>query len=79
MLATIATQPSDVIRARMQLGGAQKGATALAIDAFSRDGVKAMLSGATPRFLKRSLQTALVWTLYEELLPVITSVTSGKP
>lgn len=32
------------------------------------------LVGAAPRVLKRTLQTALVWTLYEELLPRLTSV-----
>jgi hypothetical protein len=26
-------------------------------------------AGAAPRILKRTLQTALVWTLYEELVP----------
>lgn len=59
-------------------GGASKGATALAVDAFSKGGLKALLSGATPRFMKRSLQTALVWTMYEELLPIITKLSSSK-
>jgi solute carrier family 25 protein 38 len=31
-------------------------------------------SGAAPRVLKRTLQTALVWTLYEELLPKLSAV-----
>jgi hypothetical protein len=29
----------------------------------------ALAAGAAPRILKRTLQTALVWTLYEELVP----------
>jgi solute carrier family 25 protein 38 len=29
----------------------------------------ACAAGAAPRILKRTLQTALVWTLYEELVP----------
>ena len=28
-----------------------------------------LLPGVAPRVVKRTLQTALVWTLYEELLP----------
>lgn len=31
-------------------------------------------AGAAPRVLKRTLQTALVWTLYEELLPRLSAV-----
>ena len=78
MAATLATQPSDVIRARMQLSSSSQGIAATAANAFGKDGVKAMMSGATPRFLKRSIQTALVWTLYEELLPVVNKLmTSG--
>lgn len=33
-----------------------------------------MPAGAAPRVLKRTLQTALVWTLYEELLPRLSAV-----
>jgi solute carrier family 25 protein 38 len=31
--------------------------------------ITALAAGAAPRILKRTLQTALVWTLYEELVP----------
>jgi solute carrier family 25 protein 38 len=30
--------------------------------------------GAAPRILKRTAQTALVWTLYEELVPRISAL-----
>lgn len=33
-----------------------------------------MLAGAAPRVVKRTLQTALVWTLYEELLPQLSAL-----
>ena len=33
-----------------------------------------MLAGAGPRVVKRTLQTALVWTLYEELQPRLAAV-----
>lgn len=74
MVATLATQPTDVFRAWVQLGAA-KGATESAA-ALRQHGGRVLMSGAMPRFLKRSLQTALVWTLYEELLPMMTSITA---
>jgi solute carrier family 25, member 38 len=72
MFATLATQPMDVIRARIQLG-ASRGMLQSASMALKEHGGKVFMSGATPRFFKRSLQTALVWTLYEEMLPVVAS------
>ena len=40
-------------------------------------GPGALLAGTAPRILKRTLQTALVWTLYEELQPRIATAASG--
>lgn len=40
-------------------------------------GPGALLAGTAPRILKRTLQTALVWTLYEELQPRIAAAASG--
>jgi solute carrier family 25 protein 38 len=70
--ATLITQPTDVVRTRMQLAlaGTTKGnALQTMAHVFASQGPKALLSGAAPRVLKRTTQTALVWTLYEELLP----------
>lgn len=77
MAATLATQPTDVVRARIQLG-ANRG-TLESASAISRHGGRAFMSGAMPRFLKRSVQTALVWTLYEELFPLLSRVTAAAP
>ena len=77
MAATLATQPTDVVRARIQLG-ANRG-TFESASAISKHGGRAFMSGAMPRFLKRSVQTALVWTLYEELFPLLSRVTSAGP
>jgi solute carrier family 25 protein 38 len=35
-------------------------------------GLRGLMSGAAPRIVKRTLQTALLWTLYEELYPALT-------
>jgi solute carrier family 25 protein 38 len=39
---------------------------------MAEHGVRGLLSGAAPRVVKRTLQTALLWTLYEELFPAFT-------
>lgn len=82
--ATVLTQPADVIRTRMQLnlatataGAAGAAAAAAAPQTtlgifrhiMAEHGVRGLLSGAAPRVVKRTLQTALLWTLYEELFP----------
>ncbi|GBF94263.1 solute carrier family 25 member [Raphidocelis subcapitata] len=80
--ATLLTQPSDVVRTRVQLGlgtgaaGAGAGlggAWATLAGAVRSGGPGALLTGAAPRIAKRSLQTALVWTLYEELVPALSA------
>lgn len=40
-------------------------------------GPGALLAGTAPRVLKRTLQTALVWTIYEELQPALASAASA--
>lgn len=87
--ATVLTQPADVVRTRMQLGTAAAAAagggmaaaaaaprTTLGIfrHILSEHGVRGLLSGAAPRVVKRTLQTALLWTLYEELFPALSRV-----
>ena len=75
--ATLATQPTDVLRTRMQLGLGAGGGAASAADALAQvlraQGPAALLTGAGPRVAKRVLQTALVWTLYEEMVPRLTA------
>ena len=65
--ATLLTQPFDVLRTRAQLatGSVLRNPIASAAAMLRREGPRAFLAGTTPRFLKRTLQTALVWTVYE--------------
>ncbi|GIL67939.1 hypothetical protein Vafri_21194 [Volvox africanus] len=79
--ATLLTQPADVVRTRMQLGlgaaaagTASLGAWATLREAVRHQGLAALMTGAAPRILKRTTQTALVWTLYEELVPRISQL-----
>lgn len=80
--ATVLTQPADVVRTHMQLGiggGAGPGASVGAAlrSALKAGGPRALLAGTAPRVLKRTLQTALVWTLYEELQPRLAGLVGG--
>jgi solute carrier family 25, member 38 len=54
ILATLLTQPFDVMRTRAMLS--------LEVTATA-----GMFAGLGPRLAKRSMQTALLWTMYEEL------------
>lgn len=70
--ATLLTQPADIIRTHMQLGlgrGASRMGPLQTLQAIWQLGPSAVFAGATPRVLKRSIQAALVWTIYEELQP----------
>lgn len=74
-IATVLTQPADVIRTRLQLGGMPPGTRAwqagtvlvrglLAVAAA--EGPRALFVGGIARIAKRALSTALTWTLFEE-------------
>jgi len=74
--ATVLTQPADMVRTHMQLGlagvgagGVRLGPVATLRAVVRARGASALLAGTGPRVVKRTLQTALVWTLYEELQP----------
>jgi solute carrier family 25, member 38 len=71
MAATLVTQPTDVLRARVQLGVAS-GFFSAAKSVQEQGSIsRTFLAGAMPRFLKRTIQTALIWTVYEELMPIV--------
>uniref|UniRef100_A0A7S0T7P7 Solute carrier family 25 member 38 homolog n=1 Tax=Erythrolobus madagascarensis TaxID=708628 RepID=A0A7S0T7P7_9RHOD len=72
-LATILTQPQDVIKTRMQLsrhkhGRNDKYATVrqATTRVFKEEGLYGFFRGASPRFWKRCLGSAVTWMIYEE-------------
>jgi len=58
LVATVSTQPFDVIRTRamLRMAGPEAGASRFTL-----------LAGIGPRLAKRCMQTSLLWTFYEEL------------
>ena len=71
VLATCLTQPFDVWRTRamLQLAAGSKPAFAAGTS---------LLAGVGPRLAKRTLQTAVLWTCYEELAPRITKLLDSR-
>lgn len=74
-MATILTQPADVIRTRMQIGGMPRGVSVWAagtvlvralLEVVAREGPRALFVGGAARIAKRAFATALTWTLFEE-------------
>ncbi|CAI5502793.1 unnamed protein product, partial [Closterium sp. Naga37s-1] len=79
-LATILTHPPDVVRTHLQLATlhatAGKPLTMLGATSaiYKSQGLPGFFRGVVPRVLKRSMQQALTWTLFERL----SSVLSGR-
>lgn len=79
--ATLLTQPADVLRTRTQMGLVQSGASPLSVlrSVMATGGAAALMTGTSPKVLKKILQTALVWTLYEDLVPRLCSIGQALP
>ncbi|KAA8496366.1 Solute carrier family 25 member 38-A [Porphyridium purpureum] len=72
-IATVLTQPQDVVKTRMQLsrhkhGRKDKYATArqTMMRVFKEEGFYGFFRGSSPRFFKRCLGSAITWMIYEE-------------
>ncbi|KAM3822533.1 mitochondrial glycine transporter isoform 1-T1 [Vipera latastei] len=69
ILASLATQPADVIKTHMQLSSEkylQTGQTIALI--FKNYGLAGFFHGAVPRALRRTLMAAMAWTVYEQMM-----------
>eukprot|EP00238_Polyblepharides_amylifera_P010059 CAMPEP_0196590768 /NCGR_PEP_ID=MMETSP1081-20130531/67483_1 /TAXON_ID=36882 /ORGANISM="Pyramimonas amylifera, Strain CCMP720" /LENGTH=292 /DNA_ID=CAMNT_0041913961 /DNA_START=326 /DNA_END=1204 /DNA_ORIENTATION=- len=78
--ATLLTHPPDVIRTRLQLQyhatlpgaiAAGKKVEVSLMGIARNEGFKALWVGVGPRVLRRTLQTAITWSLYEELVSIL--------
>lgn len=68
ILASVTTQPADVVKTRMQLQPNVYGSffNTLAV-IVQNNGVRGLFSGLLPRATRRTLASAFMWTLYEEV------------
>ncbi|XP_076650750.1 mitochondrial glycine transporter isoform X2 [Halictus rubicundus] len=68
IFASIATQPADVIKTKMQLYPNEfTGVRVAAFRIYKKYGVLGYFKGIVPRMLRRTLVTAMAWTVYEEV------------
>lgn len=66
LLASIVTQPADVVKTRMQtssIPGLGRAVTTL----YTEAGCRAFTVGLAPRMLRRTVMAALAWTVYERI------------
>ncbi|XP_076871471.1 mitochondrial glycine transporter B isoform X2 [Brachyhypopomus gauderio] len=69
ILASLATQPADVVKTHMQVSPALYRRTGDAIRfVYAEHGVGGFFRGAVPRSLRRTLMAAMAWTVYEQLM-----------
>ncbi|XP_048367653.1 mitochondrial glycine transporter [Sphaerodactylus townsendi] len=69
ILASLATQPADVIKTYMQLSSGKPHRTGEVIPLIFRDhGLVGFFRGAVPRALRRTLMAAMAWTVYEQMM-----------
>merc|ERR1712172_168612 len=66
LLASLVTQPADVVKTQMQLGKERKISAAVA-SIYREGGMGGFGKGLAPRMLRRSVMAALAWTLYEKI------------
>lgn len=69
ILASMVTHPADVIKTRMQLDPIKNHSVrATVVRVFRDTGVRGFMVGLAPRMLRRTLMSALAWTVYEEIM-----------
>ncbi len=66
-VATLVTQPFDVLRTRVQL---ERGAGRSMPHAFAllQQGASVVLAGFWPRLMKRTLASSITWTVFEQMI-----------
>ena len=72
-LATVIVHPADVIKTKLQLSEGGCGITSVFIAIYKNQGVAGFMVGVTPRVLRKSLMSALAWTVYEQAIGKIMS------
>ncbi|XP_037293688.1 mitochondrial glycine transporter isoform X2 [Manduca sexta] len=72
ILASLATNPADVLKTKMQLYPDKfPNAFSAAIYVHQTYGIRGYFKGAVPRMLRRTLMAAMAWTVFEEITRTI--------
>lgn len=68
ILSSVVTQPADVIKTKMQLYPNDfKSVKSCFYFVYYKYGVLGYFKGVVPRMLRRTLMTAMAWTVYEQI------------
>ena len=70
-MASLVTQPADVIKTKLQLSPDTKGVVSVIGQVYRQQGLVGFTSGLVPRSLRRTLMAALAWTVYEKMIKSI--------
>ena len=69
VLASVATQPADVVKTQMQLYPFRyKSTVDCVIIVVKNNGPSGLFRGTLPRCIRRTLMAALTWTVYESVM-----------
>ena len=69
LLASLVTQPADVIKTRLQLSsGSGLRLTGAVLQIYRDRGLGGFTTGIVPRSLRSTLMAALAWTVYERMI-----------
>ncbi|XP_014477226.1 PREDICTED: solute carrier family 25 member 38 isoform X2 [Dinoponera quadriceps] len=72
IMASIVTQPADVIKTKMQLYPNEfNGIYHATLFIYKKYGILGYFKGIVPRMLRRTLMTAMAWTVYEQVTRLI--------
>nr|KAJ3401356.1 hypothetical protein HK105_004500 [Polyrhizophydium stewartii] len=67
--ATLATQPFDMVKTRMQLKPAEyRGLVRSFAKIAASEGMRGFFAGMLPRLVRKPLSSAISWTVYEEVM-----------
>ena len=73
-VATVAFQPLEVLKTRMQLSSTDAASTSsfsrfrsLSVSLYRTGGASAFFVGLVPRVMRRSLSNAIAWSLFEQI------------
>ena len=70
LVASVITQPCDVIKTRVQVNSGPNQGIMTVLKSVTSNGtaIRGLYSGLTPRVMRRTMMAAFTWLFYEEVL-----------